>query len=64
MPLLHALYEVPHYLEPANIRKATSNDAWGPTGTEMAEIAALTFNRCVSLLAVPDAHFTDVFFLS
>lgn len=24
---------------------ATSNDPWGPTGTEMAEIAALTFNR-------------------
>ncbi|KAL1956294.1 hypothetical protein VTO42DRAFT_7467 [Malbranchea cinnamomea] len=26
------------------VRNATSNDAWGPTGTEMAEIAALTFN--------------------
>lgn len=26
---------------------ATSNDAWGPTGTDMAEIAALTFNRFV-----------------
>lgn len=24
---------------------ATSNDAWGPTGTDMAEIAALTFNK-------------------
>lgn len=24
---------------------ATSNDPWGPTGTEMAEIAALTFGR-------------------
>lgn len=25
------------------VRNATSNDPWGPTGTEMAEIAALTF---------------------
>lgn len=24
---------------------ATSNDPWGPTGTEMSEIAAMTFNR-------------------
>lgn len=24
---------------------ATSNDPWGPTGTDMAEIAALTFNK-------------------
>lgn len=23
---------------------ATSNDAWGPTGTEMSDIAAMTFN--------------------
>ncbi|RMD44543.1 hypothetical protein DV735_g556, partial [Chaetothyriales sp. CBS 134920] len=27
------------------VRNATSNDAWGPTGTEMSEIAALTFNN-------------------
>ncbi|MCJ1402250.1 hypothetical protein MMC11_005470 [Xylographa trunciseda] len=26
------------------VRNATSNDAWGPTGTEMSEIAQLTFN--------------------
>ena len=24
---------------------ATSNDPWGPTGTEMAEISAMTFGR-------------------
>lgn len=24
---------------------ATSNDPWGPTGTDMADIAAMTFNR-------------------
>ena len=51
MPLLCALYEVLLYLELTDIPEATSNDAWGPTGTEMAEIAALTFNRCVSPLA-------------
>ncbi|OKL61024.1 hypothetical protein UA08_03783 [Talaromyces atroroseus] len=27
------------------VRNATSNDPWGPTGTEMSEIAALTFNN-------------------
>lgn len=27
------------------VRNATSNDPWGPTGTEMGEIAALTFNN-------------------
>ncbi|KAK2776961.1 hypothetical protein FQN53_002467 [Emmonsiellopsis sp. PD_33] len=26
------------------VRNATSNDAWGPTGTEMGEIAAMTFH--------------------
>ncbi len=26
-------------------RSATSNDPWGPTGTEMSEIAQLTFNK-------------------
>jgi ENTH domain len=24
---------------------ATSNDPWGPTGTDMSDIAALTFNK-------------------
>lgn len=27
------------------VRNATSNDPWGPSGTDMAEIAALTFNN-------------------
>ena len=27
--------------------QATSNDPWGPTGTEMSEIATMTFNRHV-----------------
>ncbi|CAI4215434.1 unnamed protein product [Parascedosporium putredinis] len=26
------------------VREATSNDSWGPTGTQMSEIAQLTFN--------------------
>ena len=27
------------------VRKATSNDAWGPEGADMAEIAMMTFDR-------------------
>ena len=27
--------------------EATSNDPWGPTGTDMGEIARLTFNESV-----------------
>lgn len=27
---------------------ATSNDPWGPTGTQMAEIAQLTYNSYVA----------------
>ncbi|KKY21424.1 putative eh domain binding protein epsin 2 [Phaeomoniella chlamydospora] len=27
------------------VRNATSNDPWGPTGTDMTEIAAMTFNN-------------------
>ncbi|KAL9039395.1 MAG: hypothetical protein Q9180_002554 [Flavoplaca navasiana] len=29
------------------VRNATSNDPWGPTGTDMSEIARLTFNELV-----------------
>jgi epsin len=29
------------------IRDATSNDPWGPSGTQMNEIAQLTYNQCV-----------------
>ncbi|KAL8647345.1 MAG: hypothetical protein Q9210_005612 [Variospora velana] len=31
------------------VRNATSNDPWGPTGTDMSEIARLTFNEFVFL---------------
>lgn len=29
-------------------RSATSNDPWGPTGTEMSEIARMTFETLVT----------------
>lgn len=32
----------------AKVREATSNDPWGPSGTQMNEIAQMTFNQCVS----------------
>lgn len=30
----------------AKVRDATSNDPWGPSGTQMNEIAQLTYNQC------------------
>jgi epsin len=30
------------------VRKATSNEAWGPEGADMAEIAQMTFDRYIS----------------
>jgi hypothetical protein len=31
----------------AKVRDATSNDPWGPSGTQMNEIAQMTYNQCV-----------------
>lgn len=31
--------------EADNESTATSNDPWGPTGTDMADIAKITYNR-------------------
>jgi len=31
----------------AKVRDATSNDPWGPSGTQMNEIAQLSYNQCV-----------------
>jgi epsin len=31
------------------VRKATSNEAWGPEGADMAEIAQMTFDRYQNL---------------
>ena len=36
------------------VRKATSNDAWGPEGADMAEIAQMTFDRYGSRLCDRD----------
>jgi ENTH domain len=33
----------------AKVRDATSNDPWGPSGTQMNEIAQLTYNQQVSI---------------
>ena len=30
----------------AKVRKATSNDPWGPSGTDMNELARLTYDQC------------------
>jgi hypothetical protein len=36
------------------VRNATSNDPWGPTGTEMSEIAALTFSSPTDFYEIMD----------
>ncbi len=33
----------------AKVREATSNDPWGPSGTQMNEIAQMTYNQFVPL---------------
>lgn len=37
------------------VRDATSNDPWGPSGTQMNEIAQLTYNQCVFLFPTSSA---------
>ena len=32
----------------AKVREATSNDPWGPSGTQMNELAQLSYNQSVS----------------
>ncbi|KAL8879563.1 MAG: hypothetical protein Q9198_002846 [Flavoplaca austrocitrina] len=36
------------------VRNATSNDPWGPTGTDMSEIARLTFNDANDFYEIMD----------
>ncbi|KAF2163303.1 hypothetical protein M409DRAFT_26341 [Zasmidium cellare ATCC 36951] len=36
------------------VRNATSNDPWGPTGTDMADIAKITFNSSTDFYEVMD----------
>ena len=34
----------------AKVREATSNDPWGPSGTQMNELAQLTYNQYALLV--------------
>ncbi|KAJ7583432.1 epsin domain-containing protein [Mycena floridula] len=45
----------------AKVRDATSNDAWGPSGTQMNEIAQLTFNQgdFVEIMEMLDKRLND-----
>jgi len=36
----------------AKVRDATSNDPWGPSGTQMNELAQLSYNQFVLLMAI------------
>jgi epsin len=36
----------------AKVRDATSNDPWGPSGTQMNEIAQLTYNQLSTMAQV------------
>ena len=36
----------------AKVRDATSNDKWGPSGTQMNELAQLTYNQYVCVACV------------
>ncbi|KAK4242791.1 ENTH domain-containing protein [Achaetomium macrosporum] len=36
------------------VREATSNDPWGPTGTQMSEIAQMTFNSSTEFYEIMD----------
>ena len=33
----------------SKVRDATSNDPWGPSGTQMNELAQMTYNQSVSI---------------
>ena len=39
------LLDVAGAADPAKVREATSNDPWGPSGTQMNEIAQMTYNQ-------------------
>ncbi|GAA5972204.1 hypothetical protein JCM11641_002357 [Rhodosporidiobolus odoratus] len=45
----------------SKIRDATSNDPWGPSGTQMSEIAAMTFNQndFVEIIEMLDKRLND-----
>jgi len=41
-----------HRLPMLTLSTATSNDPWGPTGTDMADIAKITYNRSAASIAL------------
>ena len=41
----------------AKVRDATSNDPWGPSGTQMNEIAQMTYNQFVLIIIL--LHFSS-----
>ena len=41
----------------AKVRDATSNDPWGPSGTQMNEIAQMTYNQFVLTPVLPRSQF-------
>lgn len=43
----------------AKVRDATSNDPWGPSGTQMNELAQLTYNQSVLLYLAAVVHTDD-----
>lgn len=45
----------------AKVREATSNDPWGPSGTQMNELAQLTYNQCVPRLCFCSCHRFSIF---
>ena len=46
----------------AKVRDATSNDPWGPTGTQMNEIAQMTYNQLSFFLhKTPFVSYADKF---
>ena len=40
----------------AKVREATSNDPWGPSGTQMNELAQMTYNQYVALPSLHRSH--------
>lgn len=53
MPILIALRTAKNYTKgysdtQAKVREATSNDPWGPSGTQMNELAQMTYNQCIN----------------
>ena len=45
----------------AKVRDATSNDPWGPSGTQMNELAQMTYNQYVALPSLHRSHDSNAF---